>query len=213
MRIAAETLQQASDFLSTADPVLGRVIERCGPCTLGSRDREPFHVLATSIINQQLSTKAADTIQRRVENLIGADTGGLTPALLGSATEADLRSCGLSGSKSRWLQTLAQRVLSGELSMAGIAAMDDETAIRELDALPGVGRWTAEMMLIFAFGRLDVFAMDDIGLRRSVEKLYNDGAAMPADAIAAITEGWRPWRSVASWYLWRVADGNVADWA
>src|SRR5579883_754724 len=142
--IPAETLRHAGAHLRRRDRRLARLIEAHGPCTLGQRRRDPFHVLATSIISQQLSSKAADTIQARVEALAGTP-GRLRPAALLGLTPGQLRAAGLSTAKARWLHALAQAVDSGALSFRHLRAADDETAIKTLDALPGVGRWTAEM--------------------------------------------------------------------
>jgi len=201
----------AQRHLSGCDPIMARLIGHHGDCQLGSKSSDRFHVLAVSIINQQLSTKAADTIQGRVETLLETP-GVLDPARLAVADPLALRAAGLSGAKVRWLIDLAQRRQDGRLDLDAIAALDDEAAIIELDALPGIGRWTAEMLLIFAFGRPDVFSLGDAGLRRSINRLYNAGEKLDDDATTRIVEPWAPHRSVACWYLWRHADGNVDSW-
>ncbi|TAM13077.1 MAG: DNA-3-methyladenine glycosylase 2 family protein [Nevskiaceae bacterium] len=207
--IDVATLAAADHHLETRDPRLAKLIAAHGPCTLGSRERSPFHVLCTSIINQQLSLKAADTIQARVMQHVGA-AAEFTPASLAHADPEALRAAGLSRSKARWLTDIAGRVLEGSFSFEQLATLDDEAAIETLDALPGIGRWTAEMFLIFALGRLDIFALDDVGLRRSLDRLYgkphNDAAARRC------TAKWAPYRSVASWYLWRMVDADEGDW-
>lgn len=207
----AERHALAQAHLQAADPVMARLIDALGPCLLGARPRPPFEVLAISIINQQLSTKAADTIQRRLEAVLGT-AGGLPAAALATADPQQLRSAGLSGAKTRWLIELGQREIDGRLGLEAIADMDDADAIVALDALPGIGRWTAEMLLIFAFGRMDVFAMGDAGLRRSIGALYAGGQPLDDAATQALSARWSPYRSVASWYLWRAADGNVGSW-
>lgn len=206
------SLRAAESHLSTADPVLGRLIARHGPCALGKRQRDPFHTLMTSIISQQLSTKAADTIQGRVHALVGARPH-LRPAHLLSARHADLRACGLSHAKARWMVEIARRTEAGEFSFRRLARLDDEAAIEALDALPGIGRWSAEMYLMFALGRLDIFAMDDVGLRRGVNRLYGNGRKLSDRRTRMITRAWAPYRSVASWYLWRLGDEEPANWS
>ncbi|MGH8462369.1 MAG: DNA-3-methyladenine glycosylase family protein [Stenotrophobium sp.] len=196
----------AEKHLCRADKKLARLIRQHGPCTLGAKKRDPFHVLCSSIVSQQLSTKAADTIQARVMAHVGARPHLKPQHFLDTPHEA-LRACGLSNAKAKWLRTLAERVDSGEFSFRKLQRMDDDSAIEALDALPGIGRWTAEMYLIFALDRLDIFALDDVGLRRGVDKLYNGGERLGDDATLAVTAGWAPYRSVASWYLWRLADG------
>lgn len=201
---------EADRALRRTDPVMASLVERFGPCGLMRRRRPAFEVLAASIISQQLSNKAAGTIQRRVETLLG---GTLDAAALAAANHEALRAAGLSNAKARWLKTLGEQTASGALSFRRLAHLDDEAAIRELDALPGVGRWTAEMFLIFALGRLDIFSMGDVGLRNAVNALYNQGAKLDEAATARITDRWAPWRSVASWYLWRLTDAEDSVWA
>ncbi|HUS24434.1 MAG TPA: DNA-3-methyladenine glycosylase 2 family protein [Candidatus Binatia bacterium] len=195
----------AESHLARVDPVLGAVIRKVGPCRLGATAADPFHVLCTSVISQQLSTKAADTIQRRVQDLLEAEPY-LAPAHFHGVRHARLRGCGLSNAKATWLREIARRVRTGEFSFGVLQSLDDEAAIEMLDALPGIGRWSAEMYLIFALGRLDIFAMDDVGLRRGVDRLYGKGRALSDRRTLAITRPWAPYRSIASWYLWRLSD-------
>lgn len=209
MAVTADDILAAERYLARRDPVLRQLIARHRPCTLVGRRRDPFHVLCTSIVSQQLSTKAADTIQGRVMAHVNARRK-LEPRHIIGAEHDALRACGLSHAKARWLRALAEQVHSGEFSFARLRRMDDASAIEALDALPGIGRWTAEMYLIFALHRLDIFAMDDVGLRRSVNRLYNGGAPLDDEATLVLTERWKPYRSVASWYLWRLIDGDVA---
>jgi DNA-3-methyladenine glycosylase II len=197
--------------LAASDPRLAPLIQAHGHCSLGVKRRDPFHVLASSIISQQLSTKAADTIQGRVTALTGA-RGRLRPQDLLSVSTDSLRGAGLSNAKARWLHAIAEAVESGEFSFARLRALDDEAAIETLDALPGIGRWTAEMFLMFALNRRDIFSLGDVGLRRGVNLLYNKGAKLGDDATLEIAARWAPHRSVASWYLWRIVDGEVQTW-
>jgi DNA-3-methyladenine glycosylase II len=206
--IERELIAAAEKHLTRNCPVMRRLIRTHGPCTIGAKRRDPFHVLATSIVSQQLSTKAASTIQGRIHTLVGAKAR-LLPAQLLAARPEDLRACGLSNAKVKWLIELARRVDSGELNFRKLARMDDATALIELDALPGVGLWTAEMFLIFAMNRLDVFSLGDVGLRNGVNRLFNNGAKFDERATLEIVERWMPYRSVASWYLWRVTDGDL----
>ena len=207
----AAALREAESHLSRVDPVLAPLIARTGPCNLGARPRDPFHILCTSIISQQLSTKAADTIQGRVEVLVKAN-GRLEPAHFKGVRHASLRRAGLSNAKARWMVEIARRVRDGEFSFEALNRLEDEAAIEMLDALPGIGRWSAEMYLIFALDRLDIFAMDDLGLRRSVNRLYAKGRKLGDRRTLAITRAWTPYRSVASWYLWRLGDEEPSNW-
>ena len=206
------TLRAAETHLSGVDPVMAALVARHGPCQLGARPRDPFHTLCTSIISQQLSTKAADTIQQRVHALLKADPY-LQPGHFQRVRHAQLRKCGLSNAKARWMVEIARRTRVGEFSFERLAALDDEAAIEALDALPGIGRWSAEMYLMFALDRLDIFAMDDVGLRRGVNRLYAKGRKLGDRRTLAITKAWAPYRSVASWYLWRLGDEEPGNWA
>jgi DNA-3-methyladenine glycosylase II len=208
----AARLREAERQLAAADPLMAQLIGRHGPCTLGGRRRDPFHTLCTSIISQQLSVKAADTIQKRVHALLGARPH-LKPAHFIGAKHADLRGCGLSNAKARWMVEIARRTQAKEFSFRKLVKLDDEAAIGMLDALPGIGRWSAEMYIMFALDRLDVFAMDDVGLRNGVNRLYNKGRKLSDKRTLAIAKKWAPYRSVASWYLWRLGDEEPGNWA
>lgn len=197
----------AESALSQRCPVMASLIAKHGPCGLAGRKRDPFHTLCLSIISQQLSTKAADTIYRRVAALVGARER-LRPAQLIAADTEALRGCGLSYAKVKWLKALAQAVDSGEFSFARLKRMDDEAAVEALDALPGIGRWTAEMYLIFALDRPDVFSMGDVGLRNAVNRLYGKGRKLSERRTLEITRAWAPYRSIACWYLWRSTDAG-----
>ncbi len=210
--IPVATLREAEQHLSRRDRRLARLIQVHGPCTLGRSRRDPFHVLCRSIIGQQLSLKAADTIQARVATAVLAGAKFMPGHFIDVEYEL-LRSAGLSGAKCRWLIALAHAVHNGELDFRKLRRMDDETAIATLDALPGIGRWTAEMFMIFALDRLDLFSMGDVGLRRSLDKLHNRGVKLGDDDALRITARWAPYRSIASWYLWRMVDGGSDSWS
>lgn len=203
--IDEDIVREGQAYLVRRDRKLGRVIERVGACGLGGKRRDPFHVLSTSIISQQLSIKAADTIQNRVHAAVGTKKW-LKPRHLLDVSHDQLRACGLSNAKARWLKAVAELTHSGQFSFSDLRRLDDEAAIEALDALPGIGRWTAEMMLIFALGRPDVFSLGDAGLRRSVNQLYNRGEPLDDEATLAIAARWAPYRSIASWYLWRALE-------
>lgn len=210
--IERDLIVSAEKHLSRQCPVMRHLIRTHGPSTLGAKRRDPFHILASSIIGQQLSARAADTIQARVHAAVGVRTR-LTPARLLGVPPEILRACGLSGAKVKWLQALATSVESGALDFRRVARMDDASALVALDALPGVGRWTAEMFLIFAMNRLDIFSMGDVGLRNGVNRLYNAGAKLDERATLEVVERWSPYRSVASWYLWRLTEADLQAWS
>ena len=184
--------------LRTADPVLGALIEHIGP--LEQRlETDAYSSLAGSIVAQQLSDKAAATIWRRLVEALGGDP---SPERILSAEDATLRGAGLSGSKASFLRDLATRVAAGTLDLAHVATLPDEDVIAELTTVRGIGRWTAEMFLIFSLGRPDVLAIDDGALRSTVSWLYRLDGEDSRAAIARIGEAWAPYRTCASLYLW-----------
>ena len=203
--IKPDLLDEAVAHLRRRDKKLARVIDAHGPCTLGGRKSDPFHVLCSSIISQQLSSKAADTIQARVALATMAGSRFKPAHFLGTTPEA-LRACGLSNAKAKWLRGVAEVHHADANYFRKLNKLDDEAAIEVLDALPGIGRWSAEMFLIFALGRLDIFSLGDAGLRRGINVLHNKGEKLDDERTLAITAKWAPYRSVGSWYLWRLAD-------
>jgi DNA-3-methyladenine glycosylase II len=207
--IEPEILRAAEAHLRQADHKLGKLIDAHGPSTIGTRKRDPFHVLCSSIISQQLSIKAADTIEARVALALNSGKR-FRPAHFVAAEHETLRACGLSNAKAMWLKALGEAAQSGVLSFPRLRKLDDEAAIELLDALPGIGRWTAEMFLIFAMHRLDIFSMGDVGLRNGLNRLHNSGAKLDDEAALALTAKWAPYRSIGSWYLWRLTDSDLA---
>jgi DNA-3-methyladenine glycosylase II len=195
---------KARRSLMRRDAVLKEVIRRVGPCTLQPIGNE-FHILVRSIVSQLISTKAAITISGRVEAAAGAT--GLTPEGIAAVSEATLRGCGLSRNKALAMHDLARRALNGDLPLTAFPNMSDDEVIAKLVEVRGIGRWTAEMYLIFALGRLDVLPVDDFGFRAGVKESFGL-AEMPARAaLHALGEKWRPYRSIATWYFWRSRGG------
>jgi DNA-3-methyladenine glycosylase II len=203
--IEPEILRAAEAHLRRRDKKLARVIDAHGPCTIGTKRGDPFHILCSSIISQQLSSKAADTIQARVAAAALSGARFKPGHFMGMTPEA-LRACGLSNAKAKWLKAAAEVHHADAAYFRKLGKLDDESAIEVLDALPGIGRWTAEMFLIFALGRLDIFSLGDAGLRRGLNIIHNKGEKLDDEATLAITARWAPYRSVGSWYLWRIAD-------
>jgi DNA-3-methyladenine glycosylase II len=181
--------------------VLGAVIARYPRGRLISRG-EPFTTLARSIVGQQISVKAAETLWRRLE----ASLGRVEPRTLARADSETLRSAGMSRQKARYLNELGRRFAARAIDPARWRGMTDEDVIRDLTQVPGIGRWTSEMFLIFNLMRADVLPLGDIGLRRAVATHYGRHYPIEAAEVEAIAEAWRPWRSVATWYLWRSLD-------
>lgn len=205
-KLTPASIRRAELELSSADKVMAGVIAKHGPLPRHRRDAKdpPFHVLSVSIINQQLSQKAADAIETRVAQLVPPP---FAPQAMLRASEKKLRAAGLSFSKIRYLRELAVRVESGEIPTDRFAKMEDEDIIASLTVCPGVGRWTAEMFLMFALRRPDIVSLGDGALRRAAGILYgkrfkgNDEAVLQKAA-----EKWKPWRTVACQYLWRSLD-------
>ena len=193
--------QQASSELSQNDPVLADLVARFAGSTLVSRG-EPFSTLVRSIVGQQISVKAADAIWARL-------AGVLPKVEAASVLECPpqmLRECGLSARKVEYLVDLANHFTTGQIHVERWATMSDAEVIAELTAVRGIGVWTAEMFLIFNLLRPDVLPLDDIGLQRAVADFYHDGERLTRRALLTFGERWRPWRSVATWYLWRSLD-------
>ena len=187
--------------LAKRDKVLRRLIKAFPEADFVSRG-DPFQALARSIVGQQISVKAAQSIWAR----FAACAGAMTPATVRALTPESLRACGFSGRKVAYVQDLAMRFDEGLVTPRRWARMDDEAIIEELVAVKGIGRWTVEMFLIFHMKRPDVLPVDDLGLRRAMERHYNDGDALTRDEMRAIGKPWSPFSSVATWYLWRSLD-------
>jgi len=199
----ATPFQQGARFLRRRDSRLRVLIRQYGPCPL-KPSRAYFLFLCKSIISQQISTKAAASIMRRFRELFVRRRP--TPAALLKLTDGQLRGAGLSGQKLRYLRDLAARMTDGTVPTRKLSRMDDQQVIETLTQIKGVGVWTAEMFLIFALHRPDVWPVDDLGIRKAVQQLDGFGA-LPAPAdIRDFADAWRPYRSVACWYLWRSLD-------
>lgn len=197
-------LRRAEKYLIQQEAHWQAVIERYGKCQLMPSQREPLEYLVRSIISQQLSSKAASTIVGRVAELLGKQ--GFTATNIVKQEPTDLRACGLSNAKVAYSQGIAQAQLDQSIDFMALYEMDTEAAIGKLIELKGVGRWTAQMFCIFALGHLDVFAYDDIGLQRGMQQLYQLKEKPERSAMEQISNHWMPYQSVASWYLWRIAD-------
>ena len=192
---------QATTELSDRDPILGKLIDRYCGVSLRTRS-DPFATLAKSIVGQQISIKAADSVWLKlVSNL-----NEINPESINSASETTLRSCGLSARKAIYLNDLALHFLSGSLKSDQFTKMDDEQVIVELTKVKGIGRWTAEMFLIFFLTRPNVLPLGDLGLQRAMAMHYGRGKTLSQHKLNSLSLTWVPWRSVATWYLWRSLD-------
>ena len=192
-------------MLLRKDPVLAAVIRAHGPCGLADAQRaDHFSALARAITFQQLSTKAASTIYGRLVALMPG--GSPTPEALVALTDEQLRAAGISRQKGVYLRDLCAKVLSGALDLNRLDAMPDDEVIAALVQVKGIGRWSAEMFLMFRLHRPDVLPVDDLGIVNAIRKVYGLRKKPTADRIRRIGDAWRPYRSVASWYLWRTLD-------
>ncbi|MCC7097910.1 MAG: DNA-3-methyladenine glycosylase 2 family protein [Thermomonas sp.] len=194
--------------LCRRDRKLGAWMRRLGPIPADPRWRKPFDpvdALARAILYQQLSGKAAATIVGRVEAAIDSDRFHCDT--LARIDDATLRACGVSGNKTLALRDLARREAVGELpSLRKMTGMDDDAIVAALMPVRGIGRWTVEMMLMFRLGRPDVLPIDDLGIRKGAQVVDKADAMLAPKALAERGERWGPYRSYASFYLWRIAD-------
>ena len=194
---------KARRSLMRSDPVLGAAIKRIGPCLMAERQRKDhLSALVSSIVSQQLSTKAAATIFKRFLALFPDQhiPGAAAIAALDAAT---LRGVGLSGQKVSYLRDLTARLEDGRLTLDDLEHLDDEGVIERLVAVRGFGRWTAEMFLMFRLHRPDVLPVGDLGIVNAVQRMYRLRKKPDPKRLLKLGEAWRPYHSVASWYLWQ----------
>ncbi|MGE5580545.1 MAG: DNA-3-methyladenine glycosylase family protein [Bacillota bacterium] len=197
-RIVFDLHSEPVRFLRTRDPKFSDLIDLVGPVSLDLRGT-PYSALVRSIVGQQISGTAAASIWRKLEGRCGA----VTPERVSSIDDQELRAAGLSRPKVAYLRDLTGRVVSREIDLDALPAMSEEDLVKSLTAIHGIGVWTAQMFMIFCLGRLDVFAPKDLGLRAGIKWLYGL-PAMPAEKESMErAEVWRPYRTVASLYLWQ----------
>lgn len=187
--------------LGESDPLLATLIDRHPPMRIGSRG-DAFQTLARSIVGQQISVKAAQSVWTRVQLACGE----LDPVVVLAADVSLLRGCGLSGRKVEYMRDLAGHFITRPAGLGGWAGMEDTEIIDELTAVRGIGVWTVQMFLIFNLARPDVLPLADLGLRRALERGYSRGRATPARQLSRLSTLWQPWRTAATWYLWRSLD-------
>jgi 3-methyladenine DNA glycosylase/8-oxoguanine DNA glycosylase len=198
--LAPADLRSARRHLASADPVMARLVRAVGRKPMGlHRGGSAFAYLARAILAQQISVAAARSIAGRLSARFGWPW---RPDDLLGATDEELRGFGLSRQKAAYLRDLARRTRDG-LPLARLSRHSDERVIEELTVVKGIGRWTAEMYLMFRLGRPDVLPVDDLGIRAAMRRAYRMRAAPKKERMRRIAEAWRPWRTVASWYLWR----------
>lgn len=200
--------RRALSHLRAADPALAEIIDAVGPFRMELKaSRSLFGALAEAIVYQQLSNKAAATIYGRIEALYPRATDGFTPHHILKTADEALRGCGLSRAKVLAVQDLARKVAGGELpTLAEAATLADAELIERLVTVRGIGRWSAEMFLMFRLGRPDVLPLDDYSLRKAYAKAFRKRTLPSPQALEKAGEKWRPYRTVASWYLWRTLE-------
>ncbi len=199
-------MRRAITHLKRCDPCLAEVIGRVGPYRMAYRPPE-FDALVRSIVYQQLSGKAAATIYARLEQAL---SGEVTPAAIHRMRIPRLRSFGFSQAKAEYVRDLARKTLNGDLDFERLPSLDDNEVIARLTDVKGIGVWTAQMFLMFALRRPDVLPTADLGIRSAMKRVYGlSGLPKPAE-MEELAEPWKPYRSVACWYLWRSLDGPAA---
>lgn len=200
MSFDEKAVQAGIRHIRKRDPILGEVIRTVGAFTLKPR-KQGYEILVRSILSQQISTSAASTIRNRLQDLLPGRR--IVPQSLDALSDEQLQQVGISTQKRTYLRDLTRCTLDGSISFKRIRKASDEEAIEELIQVKGIGRWTAQMYLIFSLGRLDVFAPDDLGLRNAVDRLYDIPDQAPRKHYDDLAMNWSPYRSIASWYLWR----------
>lgn len=200
--LAPDYWDQACQELMKNDRILKKLIPKYGTGFLVTRG-DPFTTLARAIVGQQISVSAAQAVWDRMVIAVGKK---VTPARILAATPETLRAAGLSGRKVEYIRDLADHFASGRLHANQWRDMDDESVIRELSTIRGIGRWTAEMFLIFNMIRPDILPLDDIGLIKAISLNYFSGEPVSRHEAREVAANWAPWRTVATWYMWRSID-------
>src|SRR5262245_30500233 len=193
--------RKARHHLARNCPVMKQLIARVGPCTLAPNPEDPFTLLVRCVISQQISTKAAESIFGKLAALV--DGPPMPIARVEKLREATLRSCGLSGPKQRTLRAVIDHIRANPGLLPGITLRDDETIRAQLTAIKGIGPWSADMFLMFGLGRPDVLPVGDFGFRVAVKNLFKLRKDPSVEGYVRRAEPWRPYRSIATWYLWR----------
>lgn len=204
----AATFQKASKHLRKADPRLKTVIDTVGPCPLKPY-RYRFALLLRSIVSQQISTSAARTIYKRLHALSGK--GQPTAEKIIRLSHDELRSVGLSNQKAAYVHHLAEMVLENNVRLHKMHQMTDEEVTAELVQVKGIGQWTAQMFLMFGLCRPDVFPHDDLGIQNGIQMIYQLKERPDKHTCIEIAERWQPYRTVASWYCWRILEMEPSD--
>ncbi len=208
---APDFWDQACGHLAKRDRVMRKLIPSCGPSRLQSRG-DAFTTLVRSIIGQQISVKAAQTVWDRFVLLMPGASTPLLPEGLLLLPASDMRAAGLSARKVEYLQDLARHFAAGGVREADWSQMDDESVVRQLVEIRGIGRWTAEMFLIFHLMRPDVLPLDDVGLIKGISVNYFSGEPVSRAEAREVGDAWAPYRTVATWFIWRSLDPVPVDY-
>ncbi|HET9371190.1 MAG TPA: DNA-3-methyladenine glycosylase [Vicinamibacterales bacterium] len=204
VRMSDADLARARRVLMRADPKLGELIKRVGRCEIiAARARPPFESLVRIILSQQLSGKVADVIFERVAVLVGGVEAMSATTILAVSPDA-FRKAGVSGPKISYLRDLAERVADGRLPLDHLETMTDLEVAEAITSVKGLGRWSADMFLMFRLNRPDILPVGDLGIVKGVQKLFGMKSMPKPKTMERLTRGWRPYRTVACWYLWRV---------
>jgi len=198
---------KARRHLLAVDPALGKIIKRCGREKLVARN-DGFFSLARSIVGQQISVKAAQSIWNKLEQEIGE----ISPERIIKKTALELRKCGVTRQKANYLLDLSHHFMEGNLKEQNWRELDDDEVKSLVTQIKGIGPWTAEMFLMFHLLRPDILPVGDVGIQKAMKLHFNEDKQMTAEEMISRAEPWRPWRSVASWYLWRSLDPLPVDY-
>lgn len=212
MPFSAQHIKSARLHLQKSDPVMKRLLKQVGPFTVKAK-RDRFATLVSSIVSQQISTSAARTIRQRLVDAVTErsafakhQTIGITPTGLLLFDIDELRQLGVSRQKATYLLDLAEKVDTESVNLQSISRLSDEDAIEVLIQVKGIGRWTAQMFLMFSLARLDVLPVDDLGIKNAIQKNYQLADLPNGEKIETIAKPWRPYATIASWYLWQSLD-------
>ena len=201
--MTADDYARARRVLMRRDPELGAIIKRAGPCTMQAyREGDLFSALVETIVSQQLSTRVADVIYGRICALCSAAASPTPAALLALSTD-ELRRAGLSAAKATYVHGLAAAIAEGRVSLETLEHLPDDEVIATLSTIKGIGRWSAQMILLFRLNRPDVWPTGDLGIVRALERHYRMRKTPTLKRLEKLGDPWRPYRSVAAWYLWR----------
>lgn len=193
-----DQIKKGIEHLKKVDKVMKDLIEKYGEFYIPEEDL--FTILCESIIAQQLSSKVADVISKRLREFC---CNNINPHKIAEESEENLRKIGLSNQKIKYIKMLSESIVKGELNLNELKNMPNEDVIKSLTRIKGIGKWTAEMFLIFGLRRLDVLPYDDFGIRKAIQIQYNLGEIPDKNKIMEIGQKWHPYETIASWYLWR----------